>query len=61
MTWSTEAVAAALQRVGLDPDAFDLEETAADLEARTVLNDSLASLTAGRSHVAPPIAFDPRW
>ena len=59
MTWTRDTVVSAMVRVGLDPEAFDVDEIIADLETRTAMNDSLA--TAVDDDLPPPIAFDPRW
>lgn len=61
MTWDREAVEVAMQRVGLDPAAFDLEQIAADLEARTAMSESLVALVGDGLPLQPPIVFDPRW
>lgn len=61
MTWDGEEAAIAMRRVGLDPDAFDLDEIAADLEARTAMNRSLIDALGDRHPLQPLAAFDPRW
>ena len=60
MTWDRDAVEVALRRVGLDPDAFDLDEIAADLDTRFAMSESLALPDDDRS-LEPPTRFDPRW
>lgn len=62
--WTAREAEDALLRVGLDPASFDLDATAADLQQRCELNDSLDELIdrSGELESFDPVSgFDPRW
>lgn len=61
MSWSQADVEAALRRVGLDPDAFDLAAAGRELEERSALNETLDALVGGHVGLDPASRFDARW
>ncbi len=54
-----EVAAALLTEAGLDAARIDPTETAADLDARTEMNETLDELVRDQDEPAP--RFDPAW
>lgn len=61
MSWTAARAEEALVRAGLDPARFDLEATAAELQERSTLNDSLDPLVGHADHLDAGSGFDARW
>lgn len=55
-----DVVSAMLDRAGLTGDAFDALEVAADLEARTAMNETLDELLAAHAR-RDPTTFEAVW